>query len=360
MSWSVGRFSTLQFNLQNRSDINRTSVDLQKASKEVSSGRKADIFAELGARSAAALALRAREDETQSYIKTNEVLEHKLEATLNSITTIRDTVQGVLEAALTHSTRQTIGSTALQSQARTAIEAVFSALNLSFNGDHVFSGTRSGTPAVTRWAATNATTGLTPEQAVADIVGAGPTSPAEAGAIADQLDAMFASTNTASPNHNFEATIYGGTPAQNGAGQVNARLSARVAPGQQLDYGVQANDPAFRDIIQGLAMLASTDASEIGDEATYAAWMARVTDKLQTGLGRSLEIATEVGFHQQVVENAHTRLTDLSIVQRTQIGVYENADPFEAVTRMTNLQTQLEASYNVTARLSGLSILRFL
>jgi flagellar hook-associated protein 3 FlgL len=61
-----------------------------------------------------------------------------------------------------------------------------------------------------------------------------------------------------------------------------------------------------------------------------------------------------------VVEKAQTQLRDLSLIQRNMITDYENVDPYEAITRMTNMERQLEATYQVTARLSGLSILGFL
>jgi flagellar hook-associated protein 3 FlgL len=47
-------------------------------------------------------------------------------------------------------------------------------------------------------------------------------------------------------------------------------------------------------------------------------------------------------------------------VQRTQISNYESVDPYEAITRMNSLETQLQASYQVSSRLSSLSILNYL
>ena len=60
------------------------------------------------------------------------------------------------------------------------------------------------------------------------------------------------------------------------------------------------------------------------------------------------------------MEKAQIQLNDLSLVQRNMITDYENVDPYEAITEMTNLERQLEATYQITSRLSGLSILNFL
>jgi flagellar hook-associated protein 3 FlgL len=88
--------------------------------------------------------------------------------------------------------------------------------------------------------------------------------------------------------------------------------------------------------------------------------MEGATAALSTGVEGMLEISAGIGFHQQVVENAQTRLEDLSLVQKTQISDYESVDPYEASTKVENLQYQLEASYAVSARLSQLTLLDYL
>jgi flagellar hook-associated protein 3 FlgL len=71
-------------------------------------------------------------------------------------------------------------------------------------------------------------------------------------------------------------------------------------------------------------------------------------------------VSADIGFNQQVVDRAQLRLEDKSLVQNTQIATYENVDPYEAATRMTALQTQLQASYSVTARLAELTIMNYI
>jgi len=109
----------------------------------------------------------------------------------------------------------------------------------------------------------------------------------------------------------------------------------------------------------GLAMLAVTDVSQMDDTA-YATYMDRVVSALSNAQVGMLDASARVGFNQQVVQTTQNQLTDISLVQRTQISGYESVDPYEAITRMTTLENQLEASYQVSSRLSGLSILNFL
>lgn len=320
MPISVGRLATLQFNMTSRQYVSNTTLALQKAGKEVSTGIKADIYADLGPRAALDLKLRTQKEQTQAFLASNELLGNKLSAMLTSVDAIRDQVSGVIENAIINSSRPSNGASALQNEARAAMESIIATLNTSYNGEFIFAGTRSDTPTLMRWDETNSDTGWSPEDVLQGIVGSGPTDAATAQAMAAEIDLIFASQATTSPDRNFEQTFYNGTPELNGTGQPNARLSGRVSTGQNLQYGIQANDQGFRDIMKGLAMLVSTDVSKITDQGAYAEWMANVVESLSLGQEGTLAISANIGFNQQVVETAKTRLSDLSLVHQTQIA----------------------------------------
>lgn len=359
MALGINSISTLQFGLFNRRNIQNTSQALQRAGQELSTGRKADIFADLGSNAVSTIKLRAREADTQTYMKSNEVLGNKLEAMQLSVNTARESVQSVLERAVTNASRPHIDAEALQRDARVALDTLVAVMNTSHNGDHLFSGLDSDSIPLVRWSDTNATTGLSPEDAVASIYGTGPVDAAGATAIAAQMDLAFASNDVGNPNRNFEATMYQGTPALDGGGQPSEHVKGWVNAGQQVTYGVRANDPAFTEAYKGLAMLAVTDVSTMNEDA-YATYMENVIGALSNAQEGMLEVVSGIGFNQQIVESAQNQLTDLSLIQRTQIGNYENVDPYEAATRVKSLELQLQASYEVTSRMSGLSILNFL
>ncbi|TDK50210.1 flagellin [Antarcticimicrobium luteum] len=360
MGWTISRVSSLQLNQFNRQHVARATEALQRAGQELATGVKADLFADLGPRAAIALTLRAREENTQTYITSNQLLDSKLEAMLASVDAVRGQANDVLKNTLVNASRPSTGANALQSQARAALESTIASLNISYNGDHLFSGTASDRAPLTRWEEANANTGLSPQQALLDIVGSGPTTLPEVEAMIDKIDAFFDSSNTADPDRNYEATFFNGTPLLDASGGASNRVSARIDEGQKLVYGVQANDQAFRDTLKGLAMLSVTDVSEIDDEAVYARWMEAVNNALSDGIQGGLQSASAIGFNQQVVAVTQTQLNDMSLVQRTQISNYESVDPYEAATKVSNLETQLQASYSVTARLSQLTLLNYL
>lgn len=359
MTNSISTLSSLQSSMLNRLNVQRTTMALQEAGQELATGRKADIFADLGSRSASDLKLRGREENTQTFMKSNDLLGNKLEAMLVSVDAARDQIQSVLEGALVNATRPQNGADVLQRDAMAALDNLVSTLNTSFNGDFLFGGLASDVPPLMRWTQTNPATGVSPEDAVTSVFAGGPVDAAGAAAIADQLDLAFASNDAVDPARDFEATFYQGSPAQDGTGQPTEQARAWLNIDREVSYGIRANDTAFIEAYKGLAMLAVTDVSAMDDDA-YATYMGRVVEALSAAQEGMLDVSARIGFSQQVVETTQTQLTDLSIVQRTQIGAFENVDPFEAATRMQGLELQLEATYQVTSRLSALSILNYL
>jgi len=356
MSWLSTRISTYQINYYMRSSVSENTLALQRAGQELSTGRRADMFGDLGPRAGVAITMRAREENTQSYLDANNVLENKLEAMLSAIETVRDPVEEVLQAAIVNKESASTGAFAIQAQARAALETLTGTLNISFNGEFLFSGTTSNAAALNRWDTADADTGLSPETIMAAIVGSGPATTGDAASMLAEIDQVFDGTH-ATAGYNFEESFYNGTPELDGLGAPNDRIAGRIDHDQQLVYGVQANDQAFRDVIKGLAILASVDIQDIADEDTYRDWMDGAVEALASGTQGMLSTSSNLGFNQQVVDKAKERLEDISMVQRKQIGTYENIDPYEVATEMSSLETQLQASYSVSSRLSGLTIL---
>lgn len=355
---NIGRVSTLQLNQTNRQFVMRSTSALQNASQELTTGRRSDVFADHGMSATASLALRSRLAKTETYNVNNSLLEGRLQVQLNSLETIRSQVLGVMEVVLANSSSPTAGAETLQLQARNALEVVISQLNVSLNGEALFSGTMSDIQPLTPFAKVNAQTGLSPEQIINAIISAPPSSIADVNAIGIELDQVFSSTS-ANSGWNYEETFYSGTPEFDVNGLPSKRVSALIEPGFELEYGLQANDEPFRQIIKGLSMLAAADVSKISQPEVYVAWMEQVSTTLGNAYSKTLMVSAEIGFRQQTLESAQQRLEAGRQVQQSQLAALENADPYEAATRMKSLETQLRMSYEVTAQLTSLSILNY-
>ena len=149
-------------------------------------------------------------------------------------------------------------------------------------------------------------------------------------------------------------------PALTAGGAPQERVVALIDEGVTLNYGVQANDAAFTDLMRGLTMLAAVDVSQISDPDAYAAYVTEAVDAISVGIGGVLAAETQLGAQQKLVEDTSTALEDVNDIYNSRILALEAVDPYEAATRLSQLETQLQSSYAVTARLMNLSLLNFL
>ena len=134
-----------------------------------------------------------------------------------------------------------------------------------------------------------------------------------------------------------------------------------IAPGETADLAVTALDPAFRDTLAGLAMAALLDRglmtsqpSARVDLANRAGLMLQNSEDARTGL------AARIGIVEAQIEMASTRNSaeDSALrIARTDIGA---VDPFEAASRLQEVQAALESLYLVTARVSRLNLAEYI
>jgi flagellar hook-associated protein 3 FlgL len=156
---------------------------------------------------------------------------------------------------------------------------------------------------------------------------------------------------------------------EDGPGDPRAAASVQVGEGYDIAYGARANEPAFQAALAGLGALASesfpstgSNTVSAGDTARYGALSNRVASLLTpTSGGQTLaQLGTELGLANASMADAQTRNTATKTVLENTVSSIEDADPNTVVTQLVSLQTQLQASYQVTSMLSKLSLVNYL
>lgn len=352
--------STMASLLEGQQNVAKLTAKVQQVGQELSTGLRANVYADLGQAATFTLQLRSQMDQTDAFITSNNLLGNKMQVISTSLGTVHDSAQGVLSAALANLSSPGDTASTLQQQAKAALDQITAALNTSYGGEYLFSGTSTDSPPVQGFTQASASTGQSPQDALTAVVGTGPTSAADAATKAADLDAVFSSTYSANPALNYEGTFYNGAPATDSSGNPNPRQTAVIAQGQTITYGVQANDPAIRNVLEGLGMLASTDASKITDQGAYQAWMKAAVAKLSSGVDGVTQAQSSLGSQQQLVDQTGTSQSTMKDVLNTRILGYEAVDPYTAASQLQALQNQLNATYQATAQLGQLSILNYL
>lgn len=343
----------------------RVAADLSQrvaqAGQEASTGVKADIYRALGLRSSEALTLRAGMARNETFIASNEMLASRLDLTALTLRQTRETAQGFLDLAVSNADMPTQTAGELQRAAQMALDRLIGNINTTFRGVPLFAGTDSADLPLQPWDDAHPVTGLAPRDVLATTIGPGIGDLADATAKASRLTEIYASAATVFPvEERFEATFFNGTPRLTAGGLPEARVTARIDETTVLPHGIQANDPAFTDLLRGLSMLAATDAATIADPEAYRLWVGTAVNAVSTGITGLIDTESRLGGQQQMVDETLRMQREREVLFNSQVLSLEGVDPYEAATRLTNLQTQLEATYTVTSRLSRLSFLNFM
>lgn len=131
-----------------------------------------------------------------------------------------------------------------------------------------------------------------------------------------------------------------------------------------VDYGVRANEEAFRNALQNLAV-ASLDTYTVGDQNgqdRYNAVRGRVTENLSLSAGKQGvdAIIADIAGAESVIGRTKERHQTHSNLLQTMVDDVQNADIYEVSSKLLDLQTRLQATYQTIGTLQGISLVNFI
>lgn len=148
----------------------------------------------------------------------------------------------------------------------------------------------------------------------------------------------------------------------------NPRLSAtaQVDDSTKVGYGVRANETGLRDLVKTLAAMSSQeyDINDTTSKARFSAMverqMATTSSATATNKGLIEQIGLELGVVRATTGGAAERNTAASGQLETLLSQVETVSMEETVMQLLALKTRLEASYQTTATVAGLSLVNYL
>jgi flagellar hook-associated protein 3 FlgL len=340
--------------LRQRETTSRLSAELADVSQELSTGLKANPYDDLGYKSSDAIAIRMQVTRNDGFLTSNKLLDSRFLAVETSLGAMRDVGQAVLEQAMTAQSASGPSTAYLSQAARSTLDTIIQRAAVSDSSGYLMAGTRLETNPLQAWDEVNPATGFSPAGAVTDVIGGPMNSMADVQSAIDGLKAAFGDADPANPNRNFEATFYNGAPSS------SPPLTSRTSETQTLSQNAQANDPAMRDLMRGLAMLSAVDANDITDPDAREVWLDEARSAISSGLEGLIDLETVTGLKRGQLQDTMAAQESRALFLDQESLKLEGADPYDAATRLTQLQNQLDSSYAVTARLSRLSFLNYL
>lgn len=332
--------STLGQTLDQISRISSSQIQLDDLSRQIATGRRADSFAGFESDVVNLQRLRADVSEIDGYLSNISILEPRVEITQNIIEESIAQVEGVRDA-LTLRLQETseFDITSINEFATEALSLIQDFVNTELNGRFLLAGDD-----VTNQPYDN------PSLLQSEIAGRipgfldGSTTPG------DFLNSIATLTDT---QLGYSATV-----------QSSDNVFSRIDRGIEIDYTARANSDAFRDVIGALGALSQlsfpTEGVDLATEGDFFEVYNGLADQLTDGLNGLRSEFNALERDRVVIDDTKQKLeAELGLFLSESEGL-ENVDPAESIVNFQSLQTQLEASFQVTSIIAQTSLINFI
>jgi flagellin-like hook-associated protein FlgL len=149
-----------------------------------------------------------------------------------------------------------------------------------------------------------------------------------------------------------------------GSGPARASSVARVDQTSSIQYGARANEQAIRSALQGVAAFAVVTTSPTSPNAT--ALVSALNQRVATSLApqgtqqRVADIQTDLATAQVALKDVSARHSQAQVTLQNIVDQTETVSTDQVATEILALQTTLQASYQTTSMLAGLTLTKFL
>lgn len=307
--------------------ISEMRAKISTTSEEATTGRWSDLTLHLSGRVGTALLSQKALDDVASDREILSLRDARLSLAQTSLTTVQDSASGIaanLMAALGVNDESSINLEARNAAA--SLDAVFTALNVRYGERYLFSGDATATQPFGD-----------ADQLVADIeaIAAGATDSAD---FQSQIDDYFNS-----PTGGWQTSIYQG---------VTTASDADAVPGTHA---------AITKIVSNLAIIAvSATDGPLSTFSDYTDIVGSAAIQLTEGETDVTNLRADLGLIQERIANDLANLDSEETLLTEAFNKLTARDQYEAAAELTALETTLEASYLLTARLSQLSLMNYL
>ncbi|WP_274425779.1 flagellar hook-associated family protein [Chelativorans sp. YIM 93263] len=333
-----------------RYQMMRMQAELVQGQKEMTTGRVADPGEALGARAGTTFSMTREVERLKGLIDSNQLAGNRLSTTQNALQQLSDIGQDLL-SAVTAATSNADGSEVVQTSARTALESMTSVLNSNLNGEYLFAGINTDVKPLNDFTDPAAPNRVAFENDFAGHFGFAPDNANAANITVADMEDYFATV--------LEPSFMGADWEANWSNSSQSGISSRISPNETAETSTTANDDAMRKLA-----MASTALTRLLDGPLDDQTREYVYEQSLQLVGEAIadvaSIESRIGVVEKRIMDTNERLSAQMDLSTSLVKDLEGVDVLEASTKVTELLTQIEASYALTARIQQLSLLRYL
>lgn len=284
----------------------RNQEALQQVSMQIASGNKHDDFKGFAedATTESFLSYKAELSKVTAYTNSNNAAISSAKTSESSIASLQDLADD-LSTLITSRRNGASGDTLpVEVETRGILDKIAGALNVKFNGRYLFAGSKTNAAPVDNIQTTN-----------------------------------LNEDNVATDNY------YEGN---------NDVPSIRSSDAEVTDYGILANEDSFKNLIAAAHLLIAGDAANDDD------LLASANDLLNTSIEQLATTRASALTSINRMTKANATHSDFKLLIQENLDDVAQTDIVQATSKMSELQTIVEASYLAFSRLSSLQLTNFL
>ncbi|MBP0441251.1 flagellar hook-associated family protein [Tianweitania sediminis] len=342
--------STSAVNQALRYQMMRLQSDLVKAQTEMSSGSFADAGLQLGSRTGQTVSFRRDMDRLEAIADANSVATARMAATQNGLSQITSAAQTYL-STLTAAVSGDANAKITSADATAAFTSLRDVVNGSLNGEYIFAGVSTDVKPLADFSDPASTSRMAFDAAFTAQFGFSITDPQAATISAGALEAFI----DGPVNDLFLGSGWEGTSSF----ASNQTITSRITMTDTAQTSLSANAAGIRKLAMSTALAQALLEGPLNDSARQLV-AERGASLVGSAIADIANAQSEIGVTQQRVARANERIEMQVSLFKTGLQELEGVDPYEAQTRVTNLLTQIETSYALTARIQQLSLLNYL
>ncbi len=327
--------------------IQQTEATLASAGVEESTGQYANIGLQLGDQSGYELSLKNDNELLQTLTGSNSIVTTNLTTAQEALNSILTGAQSAVASLTTWTADGTNSDSTLQTLGVNALQSLIGTTNTTSNGQYVFGGINSSVAPMTDYSSAESAIA----QAFQTEFGFPPSDPAASTITASQMQTFLSGP--------FAAQFSGANWTTNWSSASSTNTSSQIAPGEAIDTSTNANQPGFRQLAQGYAMLAGFGGSQLSAAAQQVV-ATTANSLIMQGVSSTTATEASVGASLSQVTEANSSMSSQMTILQTQIGNLDNVNSDAVAVQINTLSTQLQTAYELTAQLQKLSLAQYL
>ena len=345
--------STQAASTASRLSILKMQTELAKNTKELSSGRWADVGLELGNKTGRTISLRQDYQRLDAIKDTNGLVASRLDTSQAALDGVLKNAQD-FAASLIAVRSGNVGAEVIADDAKNNLQSLIASLNTSINGEYLFAGINTDVRPVTDYYSAPASTTKTAfDTELANYcTSVGAAGPADLSAT--DLD-TFIDTNL---TNMFDATNWS-DPTSGWSSASSQNVKSRISTSELIETSTNANEPAFRKLAMAYTMV-SEFANKGLSEKAYQSLIDKAAQIMGNATVDVTVVQARLGTAQERLSNANSRIEAQMDILNRNINDFEQVDPIETQTRISALETQLDMAFSLTSRVQKLSLLNYL